>query len=117
MFQEYKKDNFTISTNPALLDVDTIHSFLTKSYWVPGISREAVIKSIRHSLCFGLFDGSDQIGFGRVVTDYTRFAYLMDIFKFSCKRLKFLFQKIYSFVNVVWRVARGRVGGHATSIF
>ena len=31
-------------------------------------------------MCFGLFEGSRQIGFARVVTDYATFAYLADVF-------------------------------------
>ena len=46
----------------------------------PGISRASVEKSIRHSLCFGVYDAGRQIGFARVVTDYVRFAHLMDVF-------------------------------------
>jgi len=39
-----------------------------------------VVKAIRHSLCFGLFRGGQQIGFARVVTDYATFAWLADVF-------------------------------------
>jgi len=80
MFHEYHKDRFTISTNPDLLDLDVIHSFLTSSYWVPGIPKEIVAKSVKHSLCFGLYDGDKQIGYASVVTDYTRSAFLRDVF-------------------------------------
>lgn len=68
------------STDRERLDVAMIHAFLADSYWVPGISRAAVEKSIRHSLCFGVYDSGRQIAFARVVTDYVRYAYLMDVF-------------------------------------
>jgi GNAT superfamily N-acetyltransferase len=69
------------STDKARLDAAMIHAFLAHdSYWVPGISRAAVEKSIRHSLCFGVYDSGRQIGFARVVTDYVRYAHLMDVF-------------------------------------
>jgi len=78
---EHRRDAFTVSTDPARLDLDAIHDFLTHdSYWVPGIAREAVEASVRHSLCFGLYDGSAQIGFARIVTDYVRFGYLADVY-------------------------------------
>lgn len=58
-----------------------IHGFLSKqSYWAQGRSLEAVQKSINNSLCFGLHLDGEQIGFARVVTDYTIYAWLMDIF-------------------------------------
>lgn len=75
-------EQFTISTDPARLDVDLIHDYLSHhSYWAPGISRELVERSLRHSLCFGLYapDGR-QAGFARVVTDRATFAYLCDVF-------------------------------------
>jgi GNAT superfamily N-acetyltransferase len=58
-----------------------IHAFLANdSYWVPGISRSSVEKCIKHSLCFGVYADGRQIGFARVVTDYVRFAHLLDVF-------------------------------------
>jgi GNAT superfamily N-acetyltransferase len=70
-----------ISTDQNRLDVTMIHAFLAnESYWVPGISRSSVEKCIKHSLCFGVYAEGRQIGFARVVTDYVRFAHLLDIF-------------------------------------
>ena len=70
-----------ISSDKERLDVEMIHAFLANdSYWVPGISRANVEKSIRHSLCFGAYTAGRQIGFARIVTDYVRFAHLMDVF-------------------------------------
>ena len=69
------------STDQKRLDVAMIHSFLTsESYWVPGISRSSVEKCIRHSLCFGVYMEGRQIGFARVVTDFVRYAHLLDAF-------------------------------------
>jgi len=42
--------------------------------------KEKVIRGIQNSLCFGLYKKGEQIGFARVVTDFARFAYLMDVF-------------------------------------
>ena len=70
-----------ISTDKQRLDMAMIHAFLAKdSYWVAGISRANVEKSIQHSLCFGAYSAGRQIGFARIVTDYVRFAHLMDVF-------------------------------------
>ena len=40
-------------------------------------------RSIDDSLCFGAYEGDDQIGFARVVTDGATFAHLMDVFVLS----------------------------------
>ena len=74
---------YLISTDPALLDLDTIHGYLYHSYWSPGVPRAVVEKTIAHSLNFGLYHqdrATTQVGFGRVVTDYASFAYLADVF-------------------------------------
>ncbi|HEV8523722.1 MAG TPA: GNAT family N-acetyltransferase [Terriglobales bacterium] len=77
--QEYQRDPFVISTDPARLDIAAIHSFLaTRSWWARGIPRETVERSIAGSLCFGVYDGDKQIGFARVITDGATFAYLCD---------------------------------------
>jgi GNAT superfamily N-acetyltransferase len=77
---EWKQGDYLICTDPARLDADVIHAFLTESYWAAGITREVVKQSIRHSLSFGLYKGERQIGFARVITDYATFAYLADVF-------------------------------------
>lgn len=72
--------DYEISTDPQRLDVDVIHSFLSSSYWAKNIPRELVERSIRHSLCFGIFHKGKQIGFARVISDFATFAYLADVF-------------------------------------
>jgi GNAT superfamily N-acetyltransferase len=80
---EWQKGDFRITTARGQLDVDAIHGFLCESYWAKGIPRATVEKSIRNSLCFGLFHGNTQIGFARAITDYATFAYLADVFVLS----------------------------------
>ena len=77
----------TISNDPALLDIDLIHRFLCdESGWANGIDRATVQKSIRHSLCFGLYENDAQIGFARVTTDYATSASLCDVFIVAAQR-------------------------------
>jgi GNAT superfamily N-acetyltransferase len=73
-------DALTITTDPSRLDLDVIHGFLASSYWAAGIPRETVERAVRHSLCFGAFDGQHQVGFARVVSDYATYAYVSDVF-------------------------------------
>jgi GNAT superfamily N-acetyltransferase len=69
------------STDQTRLDVTMIHTYLAnESYWVPGISRASVEKCIKHSLCFGVYLDGRQTGFARVVTDFVRYAHLLDVF-------------------------------------
>ena len=77
---DYYKDQYTISTDKAKLDVPYIRNFLARTYWAENIPVEIVEKSIQGSLCFGVYDGNMQIGFARVITDYATFGYLADVF-------------------------------------
>jgi GNAT superfamily N-acetyltransferase len=76
-----EKDEFTISTDREKLDLHFIHDFLSgESYWLPGVPFERVQKAADHSLNFGLYYQDKQIGYARIVTDFTRIAYLADVF-------------------------------------
>jgi len=75
------KDNFWISTYKKKLDIDTIHEFLsTKAYWSINIPKDKVQASIQHSLCFGVYQDKRQIGFARIISDFSTIAYLSDVF-------------------------------------
>ena len=74
------RGRFTLTTDPARVDVDAVHAYLQRSYWAEGIPKAIVAKAVAGSLCFSLFDGSAQIGFARVVTDRATFAYLCDVY-------------------------------------
>ena len=79
-FRSYKKDDFTVVTDPSKLDVAAIHGYLSRAYWSEGIPRHTVEKAIANSLCFGLFRGEQQVGLARVVTDRATYAYLCDVY-------------------------------------
>ena len=74
------KNGFTISTEKEKLDIELIHSFLNRTYWAEGISKETIRRSIEGSLCFGVFENDRQVGFARMITDKATFAYLADVF-------------------------------------
>ena len=77
---EQRRGDYTISCDVARMDIDVIHGYLARAYWSEGIPREIVERAVPRSLCFGLFELETQIGFARVVTDYTTFAYICDVF-------------------------------------
>ena len=77
---ETQRAKFTISTDPERLDVDAIVDMLTRAYWAIGRPRDRTERAIQNSLVFGVYDGDKQIGVARVVTDYSVFAYLCDVF-------------------------------------
>jgi len=80
MVHEQRDGDILVTTDPARLDLTTIHRFLSGSYWAKGIPREVVERSVRHSICFGAFEGDRQVGFARVISDRATFAYVADVF-------------------------------------
>jgi N-acetylglutamate synthase-like GNAT family acetyltransferase len=77
---ECRKGKFTVSTDRTRLDLDVIHRYLKDVYRSQGIPREVLARSIKNSLCFGLYTRGRQIGFARVVSDFATYAYLGDVF-------------------------------------
>ena len=80
MTHEYHNGKFTITTDQNRMDIDKIHALLTTAYWSEGIPREILERSLRNSLSFGIFLGTEQMGIARVITDYTTYAYICDVF-------------------------------------
>lgn len=78
---EAHENGFTISTDKSKLDIAVIHEYLSvHSYWAKDIPFEKVERSISFSFCFGVYKQNEQIGFARLITDYTTYAYLADVF-------------------------------------
>ena len=75
------RDGYEIDDDPGRLDLDVVHRFLSEdSYWAKGRSRQAVERAVAGSLNFGLYHGTAQVGFTRVVTDRATFAWVCDVF-------------------------------------
>jgi GNAT superfamily N-acetyltransferase len=80
---EWRRGEFIISTDPARMDVDAVHRYLSEmTYWAKGVPKEVVARSLRHCLAFGVFHEPTgaQVGLARVITDRATFAYLSDVF-------------------------------------
>jgi len=78
---EWHGGEFTISTEKSKLQIDVICKFLAEeSYWARTRTREQMRRAIDNSMCFGLYSGTSQIGFARVVSDLATFAYIGDVF-------------------------------------
>jgi len=78
---ERERAPYSISTDPARLDLDAIHAFLAReSYWAAGIAKDVLARGMAHSLCFGMYYVGAQIGFARVISDYATYAYLNDVY-------------------------------------
>jgi ribosomal protein S18 acetylase RimI-like enzyme len=76
---------YELDDDPARVDVDAVHAFLTQSYWAEGRPREQVELLVRNAQrVVGLYDADGrQVGFCRALTDDTSIAYLADVYVLS----------------------------------
>jgi GNAT superfamily N-acetyltransferase len=96
---EEEKDGFLISTDRSKLDLTVIHNYLcNESYWARHITFDIVQRSIENSFCFGIYKENQLIGFARLITDYTSFAYLADVFVLTEYRGKGLSKWLMAFM-------------------
>jgi len=78
---EWQRGDYEISTDPARLDLDLTHRFLSEqAYWSPGVRRDVVERAIAGSIVFGIYRDGSQVGMARVVSDKATFAWLCDVF-------------------------------------
>ncbi|VXC11649.1 GNAT family N-acetyltransferase [Frigoribacterium sp. 9N] len=72
-----------VSTSTGRLDRKRVHYWLSElSYWAQGRSRQTQDAAIDASRNYGIYDNetSEQVAYGRVVTDGVTFAWLCDVF-------------------------------------
>jgi GNAT superfamily N-acetyltransferase len=62
------------------MDFKKVTDLLSKAFWSIGIGIEEVKKGAANSaLVVGVFINDNQIGYARVISDKTRFAYICDV--------------------------------------
>lgn len=72
---------YTISDDPARLDLNAMHGYLQRAYWSEQIPFEVVERAVRGSLCIGAYDAvGAQIGLARFISDYATFCYVCDVY-------------------------------------
>lgn len=75
-------DGFELDDDPARIDVDAVHRFVSEeSYWGRGRPRELVERAIRGSArVVGLYRDGALVGFARAASDGAIVAYLADVY-------------------------------------
>jgi GNAT superfamily N-acetyltransferase len=72
---------YTLSDDPARLDLAAIHAYLRRAYWSEQIPFDIIARATRGSLCIGAYDaGGAQVGLVRLVSDYATFCYVCDVY-------------------------------------
>ncbi|SNR13989.1 GNAT family N-acetyltransferase [Tenacibaculum jejuense] len=79
--REAHRDDYTISTDKSKLNILSIHQFLAnETDWANGIPFDTLKISIENSLNFGLYHKDKQIGYARIISDFSTIAYLGDVY-------------------------------------
>jgi len=80
--EESAVDNITIRDGFDRMDFECVTGMLSKAYWCPGIGIDEVRNgALNSALVVGAFlDKKRQIGYARVISDKTRFAYILDVY-------------------------------------
>ncbi|MBS1781294.1 MAG: GNAT family N-acetyltransferase [Bacteroidetes bacterium] len=73
--------DYLITTDKSKMQTEAIHHWLaTESYWCKNIPYDLVKKAFDNSFCVGVLKDGEQVGYARLITDYTTFAYLADVY-------------------------------------
>lgn len=83
--QRWTRDGWVCTTDRALVDIDIVQRHMANGSQSPGIPRETVARFVENCVNFALYpglpeDGHTMAGYARVVTDFTAFAYIGDVF-------------------------------------
>ena len=71
---------YYIVKDKSKLQIENIKKLMKQTYWAPERSEETIVKSVRNSVCYGVFDNyNNQVGFARVITDYATTYYICDV--------------------------------------
>jgi len=80
-YEDASFGEFTLSANKKKLDLQYVYNLLClPSRYSTGLPPERFPLVIQHSICFSVHHNGKQIGFSRVITDFSEFASLWDVF-------------------------------------
>ncbi|NTV91603.1 MAG: GNAT family N-acetyltransferase [Clostridiales bacterium] len=95
---ELQDGEYLFSDDKTLLSIDAISGILSKSYWAGTRSIETIEQAIDNSMSFGVYHNGRQIGFTRVVTDYSTMYWVCDVIIDESYRGKGIGKKLMDFV-------------------
>ena len=72
--------NIQIHAGMNNMDFDKVTTMLSTAFWSEGIQKDEVLQGASNSaLVVGAFNNDIQVGYARVISDKTRFAYILDV--------------------------------------
>ena len=105
--------DYVIEAGEKRIDWLRVCSWLSSSYWSPGITLQQVRRAASNSaLVLAAFTPQEQVGYLRVISDKTRFAYICDVWVDAAHRRRGLARALVrsaidhpEFSTVVWLLA------------
>src|SRR5579862_1294535 len=92
--------NYTLTANKKKLDLQYLYNLLCiPSQYSTGLPPERFAMVVENSVCFSVFHEGKQIGFARVITDFTEFASLWDVFIDEPHRKKGLGKAMMKYIS------------------
>ena len=82
------------------MDLEKVTKMLSNAFWCPGIKIDEVkTGAINSALVVGAFtQDKSQVGYARVISDKTRFAYIVDVYVDEKYRKKGIGQKLIKYI-------------------
>jgi GNAT superfamily N-acetyltransferase len=77
--REWTRNGLRMTDDPAQVDVAAVRGLLQQSYWGKNRTGDVIRRCVENSLCLSVFDAEQQVGFARLVTDYTTISWLCDV--------------------------------------
>ena len=73
--------DFSVKKGEEQMHFEEIVGLLHQSYWAKDRAKEVIEKSMKNSICYGIFESASdiQVGFARVITDYATTYYMCDV--------------------------------------
>jgi GNAT superfamily N-acetyltransferase len=73
------RGEYVVSTQRLRLDLPMVLELLRSTHWGQDLTEVVLRRAVSNSVCFGVYQGSDLVGFGRVITDLATYGYLTDV--------------------------------------
>lgn len=81
------------------MDFSRVTEMLSMSFWSPGIGIDEVTKgALNSALVIGAYDNDEQVAYARVISDKTRFAYILDVYVDERFRRKGIGQAMVNYI-------------------
>lgn len=95
---EIEQDGYIFTDDIDKIKLDAVYRLLKQSHWANNRPKELIEKTMKNSICFGVYHAGFQIGFARFISDYSVYTLIMDVIVDEKYRGKGLGKKLIHFI-------------------